>query len=133
MPMLAAFDIGPIGIEKINGPPWLGFVSGGIFVAAGLLVILGKKAPPLLKHLLALLLVGSMAAIANWIAFGVGDRVCSGSISFLGFFSDGQYADLECRIPFGFGAIILNAFLVYVFCYFLQRSQGGPPKYDLLA
>jgi hypothetical protein len=34
-PMLAAFDIGPLRQEDISGPPWLGFVAGGVFTAAG--------------------------------------------------------------------------------------------------
>ena len=126
-PLLSAFDIGPLGVGDINGPPWLGFASGGIFVAAGLLVMLGESAP-LLKSTLGFLVFISLAAIGNWIAFGVGERVCSGSISLPWFFNEGQYSDLGCRIPFGLGAVIMDAFLVYVLVRFLQRSLGGPPN-----
>ena len=45
LPMLAAFDIGPLGREDINGPPWLGFVAGGIFSTAGLAVMAGPRSP----------------------------------------------------------------------------------------
>lgn len=34
-PMLAAFDIGPLSQEDINGPPWLGLAAGDVFAAAG--------------------------------------------------------------------------------------------------
>ena len=89
--------------------------------------MLGESAP-LLKSTLGFLVFISLAAIGNWIAFGVGERVCTGSISFLGFINDGQHSDIGCRIPFGLGAVIMDAFLIYVLVRFLQRSLGGPPN-----
>jgi len=35
VPMLAAFDLGPLDSSAINGPPWLGFLAGAVFVAGG--------------------------------------------------------------------------------------------------
>jgi len=123
-PMLAAFDIGPLGVKDINGPPWLGFAAGGIFVAAGLAVMLHKS--PLAK-LLGLLILVAFAAIGNWIAFGVGERICSYDFSFFGYVDTGQHSDLACRIPFGYGAVIIDAILLYASLRTLQGFLGGPP------
>ncbi|MCP5269350.1 MAG: hypothetical protein H6943_10000 [Zoogloeaceae bacterium] len=126
MPMLAAFDIGPLRQADINGPPWLGFAAGGVFVAAGAVVALDKDLPWLRDVLVLSILVG-MAAIINWIAFGVGERVCSGGFSFGFFGADSDLAGLGCRIPFGFGALITNAMVLFFMVEMLQKRLGGPP------
>lgn len=126
IPILSAFDIGPFSSDKINGPPWLGFAGGGIFVLAGLILLIGKMHPWLRDSLVILMLTG-MAAIANSIAFNMGQRVCSASFSFGPIFSESDYSGLGCRIPFGLGALIVDAVLIYVVVSLLQKMQGGPP------
>lgn len=126
-PMLAAFDIGPLGREDIQGPPWLGFVAGGTFVAAGLAIIAGPRAT-LLNSLFAVLALAGLAALGNWVAFGAGERVCSGSISLPWVWGEGDLAGLACRIPFGLGAVITDAFLVWMIVATLQTALGGPPR-----
>lgn len=131
-PILAAFDIGPIGVDKINGPPWLGLASGGVFVATGLLLMIGDRVP-IVRNLMALLIVIGLASVANWIAFGSGDRVCSGSISLPFFNTSDQYTDLGCRIPFGLGAMIVNAVLFLGLVNFLKKKfVGSSPWLDRL-
>lgn len=127
LPMLAAFDIGPLRREDINGPPWLGFAAGGIFVAAGLAVIAGPQAA-LVSSLFGLLALAGLAAIGNWIAFGAGERVCSGGLSLPWLASGLDLAGLACRIPFGLGALITDAFLCYMTVSILQKALGGPPR-----
>jgi hypothetical protein len=127
LPMLAAFDVGPLGREDINGPPWLGFAGGGIFVAAGLAVMAGPQAP-LAGGLFGALALAGLAAIGNWIAFGAGERACSGSISLPGIWAGGDLSGLACRIPFGFGALITDALLCWMFVSLLQKALGGPPR-----
>lgn len=126
-PVLAAFDIGPLGREDIQGPPWLGFVAGGTFVAAGLAIITGPRAT-LLNSLFAALALAGLAALGNWVAFGAGERVCSGSISLPWVWGEGDLAGLACRIPFGLGAAITDAFLVWMIVATLQKALGGPPR-----
>lgn len=126
IPILAAFDIGPFSSDEINGPPWLGLVAGGLFVVAGIMLMIGKM-HPWLRDGFAILILGGMAAIGNWIAFGVGERVCSGSFSFGLFFSEGNFADLGCRIPFGLGALVVDAITIYAVVSLLEKVQGGPP------
>jgi len=127
LPMLAAFDIGPLRQEDINGPPWLGFVAGGIFTAAGLAVITGARAP-LASGVFGVAALAGMAAIGNWIAFGAGERACSGSISLPWLWGESDLSGLGCRIPFGLGALITDAFLCYMIVWLLQKALGGPPR-----
>lgn len=126
-PMLAAFDIGPLRQEDINGPPWLGFAAGGTFVVAGLAIIAGPQAP-LANGLFAVLALAGLASIGNWVAFGFGERVCSGSISLPWLWGESDFSGLGCRIPFGIGALITDAFLCYMIVSLLQKALGGPPR-----
>ncbi len=125
--MLAAFDIGPLGQDDINGPPWLGFVAGGIFATAGLSIMAGTRSSRA-ANLLGLLALAGLAMIGNWIAFGAGERVCSGSISLSLMWSESDFSGLGCRIPFGLGALITDAFLCYMIVATLQKALGGPPR-----
>jgi hypothetical protein len=123
-PMLATFNLGPLGTADINGPPWLGFVAGGVFVVAGLAVIVGPGKPAW-NGLLAFVALAGLAALGNWIAFGVGERACSGSILF---WAGKDLAGWGCRIPFGIGAVITNAIVLLTAIVSLQHVLGGPPK-----
>jgi hypothetical protein len=127
LPMLAAFDIGPLGRADIYGPPWVGFAAGAIFSSAGLALIAGPQAP-LAGGLFGVLTLAGLAAIGNWIAFGAGHRACSGSISLPGLWTGGDLAGLACRIPFGIGALITDAFLCWMIVSVLQKALGGPPR-----
>lgn len=121
-PLLATFDIGPLNSADINGPPWLGLAIGGVFVFAGLSVIVGPS-HPILNNILAILVVAGLAAVGNWIAFGVGERVCGGTILFW----VGEMRDLGCRIPFGIGALITNAIVLLMLIGTLQKIAGDSP------
>ncbi len=131
VPMLGAFDIGPLGTDDINGPPWLGFVAAGVFFVAGLALVIGPAAP-LLNSVLGILVVAGLAAIGNWIAFGLGGRACGGSISLPWLWSESDFSGLACRIPFGFGALVMDAILCFVCVSTLQKALGGPPRLDRL-
>ncbi len=126
LPMLAAFDIGPLDREDINGPPWIGFAAGGTFAMAGLAVMAGPRAP-LASGLFGALALAALAAIGNWVAFGAGERACSGSISLPWLWGNSEFSGLACRIPFGLGAVITDALLCYMAVWLLQKALGGPP------
>jgi len=123
-PALATFNIGPLGTADINGPPWLGAVAGGIFVVAGLAVVVGPGRP-IRNGLLAFVVLAGLAALGNWVAFGTGERVCGGSILF---WTDTEIGGWGCRIPFGIGAVITNAIVLLSAIFALQHMLGGPPK-----
>jgi len=127
LPALAAFDFGPLHSSDINGPPWLGVVAGGVFILAGLAVILGdgrqRAANSPRAFLFVATIYGGFAAIANWIAFGPGPRACT--VSFAGFFVDGPLAgEVSCRIGFGIGAVMLNGCLVLMAGAVLEKALG---------
>jgi len=125
-PLLAAFDIGPLRRADINGPPWLALVAGGVFVAAGLVVLFGRQVRGL-RAVFGLVILFGLAALGNWVAFGAGERACSGSLSFAFLFFRGELAGWQCRLPFALGALIANALCVYATVLTLQRLRGGPP------
>lgn len=127
LPMLAAFGIGPLGRADINGPPWVGFAAGAIFSSAGLALIAGPQSP-LAGGLFGVLALAGLAAIGNWVAFGAGQRACSGNISLPWLWSASDFSGLACRIPFGFGALITDAFLCWMIVSVLQKALGGPPR-----
>jgi len=127
LPMLAAWDIGPLGRADIHGPPWLGVAAGGSFAAAGLALICGPQAP-LANGLFGVLSVAGLAAIGNWIAFGLGARACSATLSMSWLWSGTDLAGAACRIPFGLGALITDALLGYMAVSLLQKALGGPPR-----
>lgn len=118
LPMLAALDVGPLSRDDINGPPWLGFVAGGIFFLLGLTLLAPRQRA--LRVLLPVATGGGLAAIGNWIAFGAGMRECTGSIS--GYSYDS--GDLGCRIAFGYGALMLDSMLIWGTGALLVRRYG---------
>jgi hypothetical protein len=112
---------------SVNGPWWLGAAAGAVFAAAGLVAgtqgtSLGKWVSPVAVTVIFL----GFAAIGNWIAFGPGPRACSGGISFLFFSGSAAAGDMECRVAFGFGAVILDAALVMGLLTGLARLVGSP-------
>ena len=116
VPILAAFDIGPLHSDSINGPPWIGAVAGGIFLmGAVFLFAYGATVRyPWLGSLLALVLVAGFAALGNWIAFGAGTRECSGSFSLAIFTHSRWVGEIECRAAFGIGAMMTNGLAVLI-------------------
>ena len=136
LPMLAAFDVGPLRQEDINGPPWIGFVAGGIFAAGGAALIAGPQAP-LAGGLFGVLAAAGLAAIGNWVAFGAGERACAGSNSLPWLSGAADVSGLACRLPFGFCAVspppglitcthcpLLRAFTVWSYI----ASQAAPGR-----
>jgi hypothetical protein len=125
VPMLAAFDMGPLDRGAINGPPWLGFLAGAVFVAAGVALLLGERLRHgALAHGLMALILGSFAAIGSWVAFGPGPRACT--IAFEGFLFDAAWSnEIVCRVGFGIGAIMVDG-LVLVTLAAALRALIGP-------
>lgn len=121
--MLATFNAGLLDQSDINGPYWLGLASGITFAAAGLAVIAGPERPLLNSQLVILTLCG-LAALGNWVAFGVGARTCNGTIVFWA----NDFIDLSCRLPFAFGAVVINSIIALMTVITVQKALGGPPQ-----
>jgi hypothetical protein len=104
-------------------PRWVPICAGLTFIAAGLTIVVdygvarigpdGQLAPetPLLIQaaslLLALTIVGLMAAIAGWVAFGSGPRSFTSTVSLPFYTSTRRGGELGGRIAFGISTVLL--------------------------
>ena len=106
-----------------SAPPWIGMIGGLVFVLAGGALMIGARgasdgklpatAPWILRalqHAVILVLVGLMATIGTWVAFGPGERAFTMS----GFGMTGDDNLWLGRAMFGVGALITWTFFVAV-------------------
>ncbi|MEZ5830836.1 MAG: hypothetical protein R3D05_06615 [Dongiaceae bacterium] len=122
---LAAFDLGPFHASDINGPPWLGLLAGGVFIAAGISVMLGERLRgSVISYGLFALIFGSFAAIASWIAFGPGPRECAIAIAGIFFRADSIANEIACRAGFGIGAGMLDGVVLMMAAAALRNIVG---------
>jgi hypothetical protein len=125
MPVLASFDLGPLDRSAINGPPWLGFLAGAIFITGGGALMVGERQRHgLLSWSLTALVIGAFAAIANWIAFGPGPRECAIAVAGLLFASGSSASGIACRAGFGVGAVLLDGFVLWMIAASLRAIVG---------
>jgi hypothetical protein len=125
LPLLAALDVGPLHLGDIHGPPWLGAAAGGVFILGGVAVLAGDRMHDHpLSYVLNFAIVACMAAIGNWIAFGPGPRECTSTVT--GWFgsSSRTAGEVECRVAFGMGAVMMDGMLVHVLGTALARVLG---------
>ena len=132
-PVLSAFDIGPFSSADIHGPPWVGLVAGGIFIAVGISLMLSdpQRTSPATYSLLAFVMA-SLAALANWIAFGPGPRECT--IAFAGlFFESGNWVNgFACRAGFGVGALLMDGTVLWMAARALRNILESPTLPDMV-
>lgn len=88
LPVLAAAGVIPTEDASWNAPRWLGGLAGGLFVLVGLYIAtwsaVGSVSPSaqrMIERLLPLVIVSIMTVIANWVAFGPGEREISFGIA----------------------------------------------------
>ena len=113
--------------SSVNGPWWLGAAAGAVFVAAGLTAgTQGTAVGVWVTPVAVTVIFVGFAAIGNWIAFGPGPRACTGGISFLFFSGSAGAGEMECRVAFGLGAVILDAGLVMGLLTGVARLIGSP-------
>jgi len=112
----------------LEAPRWVGVAAGLAFVLAGAAVITGFAVaggaaadgdlPPgtpfgirLTQYVLGLGIVGLMAAIVTWIAFGPGPRRFTGTgLAVLGLRA--EIGEAAGRAVFGLGAVLIYVFFV---------------------
>ncbi len=114
VPMLSALGIIPAPERSFNAPRWVVFVAGSLFFLGGVMILVQavvKDAMSFASFVGATMLTGLMV-IGNWIAFGPGNRECEASISIPGFGVSDRLADLPCRLGFGYGALLLDLFVL---------------------
>ncbi len=105
--------------EGEHAPPWVIAASGAVFAVAGLAVLVDVlpelRASPELKGRLhgglGFVIILLFALIANWIAFGPGER--SGEVTFaLPLFGFSTGGDWLLRAPFACSAVFMNVLVI---------------------
>lgn len=107
--VLAIFGV--LGVEKYV-PDWVLWVAASAAFFFGLLLL--ASAIPLaqrLRYPLGLMVLAAFLIIANWVAFGPGERKGTSSFSLPGIGGSRKAGDVELRIVSGIGAIILDVII----------------------
>lgn len=91
-------------------PPAVGYLTAGVFLAAGATLLLQARGARRAQQVTAFLLVAALAGIGGWIGFGPGSRQCEGSLGFLSLVP----GELVCRGVFGAGAVLTGLIAVFM-------------------
>ena len=97
--------------EGLNVPMWVGLAAASTFVFAGASVVVQSLGFGRAGRWIGVFVVFLLTVPGFWIMLGSGEMSCTRSVSFL-WSSSGEGGDLECRIVFGAGAIVVLAMAV---------------------
>ena len=132
LPILAALDVPGLSGGK-NAPDWVVGLAGFMFIlGGGAIWAQGTAAEKMVGMIAGAAIMLGLAAIGNWIAFGAGERACSGSVSSWLFSSYRDAGEWECRAAFGIGAALLDAFILLGVARLLETVCGRQPWIALL-
>jgi hypothetical protein len=134
--LLVALDIIPTAPAKFEAPHWVVGAAGLGFFLAGIAVLTGP--PPGTPEAaaaggrftswrafaLGLGIVGSMAVVANWVAFGPGPRKFRGGIGIPFVAISGPTSEWSGRAIFGVGAGLIDLFLLWIVVRGLRDLTG---------
>jgi hypothetical protein len=142
LPILTALGVIPAGhmSAEDSAPAWVGIACGLIFVFGGAAAVMqalingdgssdsgiSPDAPRWIQAIYMLVGLGivvGLGAVMSWIAFGAGERHCSGSATFFGAFSTG---DAVCRGVFGFAAMLTWITLLAMIVFYAKRLMPRP-------
>jgi hypothetical protein len=96
----------PFGQPAQGVPHWMGWIGGGMFVSAGIGIILALLENKIYAKLFVYLAVLLLMAIFNWISFAPGERIGS-STNFLGITHGNVSVKNQFAIFTGFFDLIL--------------------------
>ena len=97
--------------EGLNAPMWVGLAAAATFSVAGASVVAQSLGYARLGRWIGVVVVLLLAVPGLWIMLGSGKMSCTRSVTFL-WSSSGTAGDLECRVVFGAGAIVVLAMAV---------------------
>ena len=129
--LFVALGIIPTDESKLHAPHWVVGAAGLMFFLAGIAILTGP--PPDTPEasrttwrtfLLGLGIVGALAAVFNWVAFGPGPRAFGGSVSIPFVTVSGPSSEWSGRIAFGAVAILIDAFGLWVIVRGLRDLLG---------
>ncbi len=125
----------PGGADRAQAPRWVIAAAGTVFGLGGAAVLLqaagaasegeGAGAVRGLQEALGLALILLLAVIANWVAFGSGERAFSGSVTLFFWTLSTEVAQRIGRIVFGLGAVLMDLILVWAVVNNIRRLRGG--------
>jgi MFS family permease len=95
--------------EKLRAPAWVAFFALGLFGLAGLCIVVQALRLDSVARWLACVLLGAMAVVPAWIAFGSGPRQCT--VAGLG--ARSIPSEVLCRGAFGAGAVLVGFMFVF--------------------
>jgi hypothetical protein len=133
--LLALGTFGPARLSD-GTPPWVGVVGGLLFLLGGLAVIVGhgiaggmgpdgdlRAGTPffvrLVQYALGVVIIGMLASIASWVAFGSGSRHFNGR----GPFISGAVNEALGRTLFGIGAVLTWVFMAVMLVVSIKRLR----------
>ncbi len=138
VPILAALDILPSAESSFHAPRWVVAVAGLAFVFAGLSLMVqglrarlgdgGQRPAPAadaLLHLIGLSALGCLVAVFNWVAFGAGERQCTGGLSLSFIAISGRASAAACRAVFALGAMVGNFIFAWGCWHALRQGLRG--------
>jgi hypothetical protein len=95
--------------EKLKAPAWVAFFALGLFGFTGVCIIVQALRLNSLARWLVCALLGAMAVVPAWIAFGSEPRQCT--VVSLG--ARSATSEVMCRGAFGAGAAIIAIMFVF--------------------
>jgi hypothetical protein len=130
--VLVAAGVSPADENRFRAPRWVVSAAGLCFVLAGvaLATTVAPGAPEAAgrptwrSFLLGGTLVGLMAAIFHWIAFGPGERHFGGGIGLPFVSVSGPASEWTGRAAFGIGAVLMDVLLIWMTARSLRALLG---------
>lgn len=129
--LFVALGIIPTDESNFHAPHWVVGAAGLAFFLAGLAILIGPPpgAPEPSRttwpsFLLGLGVVGALAAVFNWVAFGPGPRSFGGGISIPFVSVSGPQSEWSGRVAFGAAAVLIDAFAGWVIVRGLRDLLG---------
>lgn len=98
------------GSPGLQVPAPIAYTAAWVFLLGGVRALQMAWAPESPGDGLAALIAGGLTVIGAWIAVGPGPRTCTAGSSGRAI---GQLSGLECRVPFGVGAVLAGLIAVY--------------------
>lgn len=102
------FYLGVTRAPDFNGPPWVAYVVGVIFLAAGVQLVVTAWGRAGHGLWVGFIFFAGIASVFWWISLGSDPRGCTASI---GPFNLGSRV---CQVGFGFGALFSTASAIYL-------------------
>lgn len=117
----------PVDPASVYAPAWVIHTLGGLFALVGLwIATAGTPVGEVLKHVVGPASLFGLLAVLHWIAFGPGVRRCSGGLALPFVSTWGSVGDLECRIAFGYGALLFDGLILgATLSAWAERQEAG--------